>query len=115
MTVNASSSEGMLNRKIRYGAMPSGNPLTNALMVIVGALVIGALVVLGIVAFLVVASIIVVLAGIIGIRVWWHNRKLRKGFEAGGRSAPGAGRDIEIIEGEYYTTPTRTERERKGD
>lgn len=104
-----------MNRKIRYGAMPAGNPITNVLMVVVGALAVGALIVLGIVAFLVVASIILVLAGIVGIRVWWHNRKLRKEFEAGGRSVPGVGRDTDVIEGEYYTTPTRSEREREGD
>lgn len=101
-----------MNRKIRYGALPAGNPLTNALMVIVGVLAVSAIIVLGIVAFLVVASIILVLAVIVAIRVWWHNRKLRKEFDAGGRSGPGDGGDIQIIEGEYHTVSTRSERER---
>lgn len=103
-----------MNRKIRYGHIPAGNPLANALMIVVGVLAVGAMFVLGLVAFLVVASIVLVLAGIVGIRIWWHNRKIHKEFYAGGK-AGSAGSDPQIIDGEYYTVPTRSERERKED
>lgn len=88
--------------------MPVGNPLVNALMVAVGLVAIGAMLVLGIVAFLIVASILVVLAGIVGLRLWWIGRKLRK---AAGAPA-GPSRTHRIIEGEYRRVPTGAERER---
>jgi hypothetical protein len=98
----------MVNRRIGFSGVPTGNPLVNALMVVVGIVAMGAMVVLGIVAFLVVASILVVLAGIVGLRLWWIGRKLRK---ASG-SAADPFRDDRIIEGEYRSVPTRTDRER---
>lgn len=78
--------------------VPTGNPLANALVVIVGALVIAASVVVGFVAFVVLASIIFVMAAVIGIRVWWFNRKLRKAAVSGQRTGP---RPNGVIEGEY--------------
>lgn len=80
---------------------PAGNPIANALVVIVGALAIGASIVLGFFAFVVLGSIILVLGAIVAIRVWWFNRKLVK--EAGKRPPPtnpsgGGG----VIEGEYH-------------
>ena len=78
----------------------AGNPIANALVVIVGALAIGASIVLGFVAFVVLGSIILILAAIVGIRVWWFNRQLRR-EGAGPRptesEAPGG-----VIEGEYH-------------
>ncbi len=80
---------------------PFGNPLANALVVLVGALAIGASVVLGFIAFVVLASLVLVLAAIIGIRVWWLNRKLA--FRARkGEAPPDEGHvRIHVIEGEY--------------
>jgi len=79
----------------------AGNPIANALVVIVGALAIAASIVLGFVAFVVLGSIILVLAAIVGIRVWWFNRKLRRegtGTGAPDQRPPGDG----VIEGEYH-------------
>ena len=79
----------------------AGNPIANALVVIVGALAIAASIVLGFVAFVVLGSIILVLAAIVGIRVWWFNRKLqREGAGTGSTDPrpPGGG----VIEGEYH-------------
>ena len=80
---------------------PAGNPIANALVVIVGALAIGASIVLGFFAFVVLGSILLVLGSIVAIRVWWFNRKLIK--EAAKRPPPesqasGGG----VIEGEYH-------------
>lgn len=79
--------------------MPAGNPLANALVIIVGALAIAASLVLGFLAFVVLASIILVMAAIIGVRVWWFNRKLSKMAARRGQSPTQAGG---VIEGEYH-------------
>ncbi len=78
----------------------AGNPIANALVVIVGALAIAASIVLGFVAFIVLGSIILVLAAIVGIRVWWFNRQLRR--QGPGPAAPDARPEGGVIEGEYH-------------
>jgi hypothetical protein len=80
--------------------IPAGNPIANVLVVIVGALVIAASVVLGFFAFIVLASIVLVLGAIIGLRVWWLNRKLTRAART-----PATRRSsvrTEVIEGEYH-------------
>jgi predicted lipid-binding transport protein (Tim44 family) len=80
--------------------IPAGNPIANALVVIAGALAIGVSIVLGFFAFVVLGSIVLVLGAIIGLRVWWFNRKLRKQVRTHQRpdQAPHGG----VIEGEYH-------------
>lgn len=93
--VNYYYSSGGNGRKL-----PFGNPLANALVVLVGTLAVAASIVLGFIAFLVVGSLILMMAAIIGIRVWWFKRKLAK--SAG--SASGAAKRPEspsVIEGEF--------------
>ena len=86
---------------MRYSSVnsgfPGGNPIANALVVIVGVLAIAASLVLGFFAFVVLGSIILVLGAIIGLRVWWFNRKLGKQLR-NARSASQSG----VIEGEYH-------------
>jgi hypothetical protein len=81
---------------------PAGNPLANALVIIVGTLAIAASVVLGFFAFVVLGSVLMILAAIIGIRLWWFNRKMRKapGFQDAVRRSSGGAH--EAIEGEYH-------------
>ena len=78
---------------------PAGNPLANIFVIIVGALAIGASIVLGFFAFVIVGSIVLIMASIIGIRVWWLQRKMR------GQMPPSSDRGGEapkgVIEGEY--------------
>lgn len=76
---------------------PAGNPIANALVVIVGALAIAASVVLGFFALIVLASLVLVFAAIIGIRVWWF----RRSFQKARRSAEPNGRTQNVIEGEF--------------
>ena len=76
-----------------------GNPIANIFVIVVGALAIGASIVLGFFAFVVLGSIVLVLAAVIGLRVWWFNRKLRsqmKSNTAQDKPSPGG-----VIEGEY--------------
>ncbi len=82
--------------------MSARNPIASALVIIVGTLAIGASIVLGFLAFVVLGSIILVIAGIVGIRLWWFNRQFRE--NAGPRHAASASRESanDAIEGEYH-------------
>lgn len=80
---------------------PGGNPLANALVVIVGAIVIAVSFVLGVVAFVALSSAVLVLAAIIGVRVWWLNRKLGTQQKSHMNQKRGSARGGGIIEGEY--------------
>lgn len=80
--------------------IPAGNPIANALVIIVGALVIGTSIVLGFVAFVVLGSIVLFLGSIIGLRVWWFNRKLRR--QSGEQAPPRRAEPGGVIEGEYH-------------
>ena len=82
--------------------LPGGNPLTNALLVVVGMLVVAASVVLGFVAFVILAALVTMMAAVIGIRLWWFGRRVRKAAQSG---ETGAG----TIEGEFVVI-TREER-----
>jgi hypothetical protein len=83
-----------------HRGIPVGNPIANALVVIVGALAIGASIVLGFVAFVVLGSIVLVLGAIISLRVWWFNRKLKQ--QAGTQPPPSRAQGQRVIEGEYH-------------
>jgi uncharacterized membrane protein YphA (DoxX/SURF4 family) len=90
-----------MTQQFKQRQFPAGNPLANALVVVVGAVVIGVSFVLGLVAFVALASAVLVLAAIIGVRVWWLNRKLghhqKNHMNQNSKSATGT----EIIEGEF--------------
>jgi len=78
---------------------PAGNPIANIFVIIVGALAIGASIVLGFFAFIVLGSIVLIMASVIGLRVWWLNRKLaRQPTKRPGGARPGPGG---VIEGEF--------------
>ena len=89
----------MVRQSTRSG-FPVGNPLANLLVVIVGVLTIAVSVVLGFFAFVTLGAFLLVMAAVIGLRVWWLNRKLRRNAPAGqgpaARGGPGG-----VIEGEY--------------
>ena len=75
----------------------AGNPIANIFVIIVGALVIGVSVVLGFFAFVVLGSIVLIMASIVGLRVWWFNRQLGKQVLQGRGDHRAGG----VIEGEY--------------
>ena len=83
-----------------HRGIPAGNPIANALVVIVGALAIAVSIVLGFFAFVVLAGIVLVLGSIIAIRVWWLSRRLRK--QAGREPAPRNHAPGGVVEGEYH-------------
>lgn len=88
----------MKNSSINSG-FPAGNPIANVFVIIVGALAIAASIVLGFFAFIIVGSIVLIMASIIGLRVWWFNRKLRK--QGSSDSAQSKTTQGGVIEGEY--------------
>ncbi len=65
-----------MTQQLKQRQFPAGNPLANALVVVVGVLVIAVSFVLGLVALVATA---IVLAAIIGVRVWWLKRKFGAG------------------------------------
>ena len=95
------SKRGLILRQYSAkGGFPAGNPLANALVIIVGTLVIGASIVLGFFAFLILAAIVLVSAAVVGLRVWWLKRKMARGDAVSGTPEMHR-RRIDVIEGEY--------------
>ena len=81
-----------VNSRYRNTRFPAGNPLANALVVVVGVLAIGLSLVVGFVAFVALAGLFLVLAAVAGLRLWWQARRH-------GRRP--AGRRDDVIEGEF--------------
>jgi len=90
--------EGLKYSSINRGFV-AGNPIANLFVIVVGTLAIAASVVLGFLAFVVVGSIILLMASIIGLRVWWFKRQLRAQATAGGEN--NGRKSGGVIEGEY--------------
>ena len=89
-----------MNQQFRHGQFPAGNPLANALVVIVGIVVISLSLALGFFVFLGIAAFVVVTAAIMAVRNWWLGRRIR----ATGDAPPAQARrrsERLVIEGEY--------------
>ena len=91
--------------------LPAGNPIANVFVVLVGALVIAASLVLGFFAFVILGSVVAVLASVVGLRIWWFNRKLRRGSAARGDTATKAADSV--IEGEFHVIEDRRDTDRQ--
>ena len=87
--------QGSVNR-----GFPAGNPIANVLVMIVGAVAIIASIVLGFFAFIFLIGVVLVMAAVIGVRVWWLNRKLRQS-NSGSAGEPGPRPSGGVIEGEF--------------
>lgn len=87
---------------------PAGNPIANVFVVVAGAVIIAVSFVVGFVAFVILGSIVAMLAAVVGLRLWWFNRKLRSQApgspDAGPRAAGG------VIEGEYHVVEDHSDR-----
>lgn len=101
-----------MNQYFRNKQLPAGNPLANAIVVIVGIVVISLSLALGFVVFLAIAGFMLVMAAIVSVRTWWLKRR----FGAQTQSEPVPKRDRRethhVIEGEYREV---TYRESDGD
>ena len=93
-----------------YYRFPTGNPVVNALVIVAGALAIGASVVIGFFAMIVLGSAVLILAAIVGIRLWWFRWKLRRSGAFDEARKPSGFESM--IEGEYTVI---VEEERRND
>ena len=99
-----------MNRRPDF-RIPAGNPIVNGLMILAGVAVIAASVVIGFFAILVLGSAFLILAAIVGIRLWWFRWKLRRSGGPGQDREPTG--DASMIEGEYTVIVTER-RDREG-
>ncbi len=98
---------------MKYSTTNSGlfgsNPIANIFVVIIGTLAIAASIVLGFFAFLILTGVVLVMAAVIGLRVWWFKRNMQRNspdVRTGTPQAPGG-----IIEGEFEVVADEDEGE----
>ena len=94
---------------------PAGNPIANALVIIVGALAIGASIVLGFFTFVILASLLLVFSAIIGIRLWWFNRKWNKSQRESENRPTADKASVTYIEGEYHVVHEQRDEQGSAD
>ncbi len=85
---------------------PAGNPIVNGLVILAGIAAIAASVVIGFFAVVVLGSAFLILAAIVGIRLWWLRFKLKRSGAWPPQQA--ASSDASMIEGEYTVIVTET-------
>lgn len=93
-----------MNAPFRNRPLPYNSPFANALVIVVGVVAIVFSLVIGVVALFALGAAVLVLAAIIGIRVWWLGFKAgpRKGQPSGERPGDAVKpNDRSVIEGEY--------------
>ena len=81
-------------------SLQTGNPFANLLVIVAGALLIGVSIVVSVFAFAVLGAVILFAAAIIGLRVWWVNRRLGRKLNWNTGRGDHAHRP-DVIEGEY--------------
>jgi len=101
-----------MNSSFRSRQLPYDNPLANALVIVVGVLAIAVSLVIGVVALFAIGAAVMILAAVIGIRVWWFNRRLRRQGRTGGkpRDDRAPGDRHAVIEGEFRVLHGRDDR-----
>lgn len=95
-----------MNHQSTNRQISPGNPIANAIVVIVGMLSIGAFIVLGVFAAVALSGVVLVLAAILGIRMWWLGRKMPKQHSTPSGQRHSAAADTTVIEGEFQVVAT---------
>lgn len=95
-----------MNHQSTNRQISPGNPIANVIVVIVGVLTIGAFIVLGVVAAVALSGVLLVLAAILGIRMWWLGRKMPKQHSTPSGQRHSTAPDTTVIEGEFQVVAT---------
>jgi hypothetical protein len=99
-----------LNQQFRSRQFPAGNPLANALVIIVGIIVISLSLALGVFVFVGIMGFLFIMGAVMAVRNWWLGRRF--GHQADGdsySSGPRQPKARQIIEGEYRKIDERDE------
>ena len=91
--------------------MTPRNPIVNGLVILAGVAAIAASVVIGFFAVVVLGSAFLILAAIVGIRLWWYRLKLKRSGACPPQQP--ASRDASMIDGEYTVIVTES-RDKEG-
>jgi hypothetical protein len=99
-----------LNQQFRSRQFPAGNPLANALVIIVGIIVISLSLALGVFVFVGIMGFLFIMGAVMAVRNWWLGRRFGRQAERDSGS-PGARQPNapQIIEGEYRKIDERDE------
>lgn len=98
----------ILNSWSRNRQIPAGNPIANAIVVVVGVLAIALSLVVGFFAFIALACLFLVVGAVVGIRLWWAQRRMNRRHRKDGDRRPDG-----IIEGEYRVISREYRRDRR--
>jgi uncharacterized membrane protein YphA (DoxX/SURF4 family) len=98
-------------QQFKHRQFSAGNPLANALVVVVGVIVIAVSFVLGVVALVALVAAAIVLGAVIGVRVWWLNRKIASRQKDHVNQTGAAATRTDIIEGEYRVVGPEKDRD----
>ena len=90
-----------MNHQFRYRQFTAGNPLANALVIVVGIIVISLSLALGFFVFLAIAGFVLVMAAVMAVRNWWFGNSFRAGRRPERTEAGKTQARPRIIEGEY--------------
>lgn len=90
-----------MNRPTAGKQFPAGNPIANVIVVVVTVLAIGVFVVLGVFAAVALGTIILLLAAVLGVRLWWFGRKRRSRGPVWSSVRRADSAKGTVIEGEY--------------
>lgn len=96
-----------MNQQFRHRQFPAGNPLANALVVIVGIIVISLSLALGFFVFIGIAGFMLVMAAVISVRAWWLGKRFGATKDAEQVRTSSKRETHRIIEGEYHEVRSR--------
>lgn len=90
-----------MNQQNKNRQFPASNPLANLLVIVVGAMTIAISVVVGVVAFFALMGVVLLLAAVLGVRVWWINRRISRRSRKNSTQSERKAHESLTIEGEY--------------
>lgn len=105
--IDQEGSENIVRYLFTNRNFTAGNPIANAVVILVGTVAILASVVVGFFAAVVLGAALLILAAIIGIRLWWLRRKISASGAASRRGSPEHRSSTQTIEGEYHVVVDR--------